>query len=51
MRKGMILSILVAHFDYNLSELSNMTRKELYKLYQDLTNLERIYGNIKGEVI
>lgn len=46
MRKGMILSILVAHFDYNMSELVGMTRKELYELYKDLTKLEKVYGNL-----
>lgn len=46
MRKGMILSILITHFDYNMNELIGMTRKELYELYKDLTRLERVYGNL-----
>lgn len=46
MRKGTLLSILIAHFDYNMSELVDMTRKELYELYKDLTKLERVYGNL-----
>lgn len=46
MRKGTILCILIAHFDYNMSELIGMTRKELYELYKDLTKLERVYGNL-----
>lgn len=47
MRKGTILSILIAHFDYNMSELVGMTRKELYQLYRDLTKLEKVYGIVR----
>lgn len=47
MRKGMLLSILVSHFDYNMLELKDLTRKELYKLYQDLTKLEKVYGIVR----
>lgn len=46
MKKGTLLSILIAHFDYNMTELFGMTRKELYELYKDLTKLERVYGNL-----
>lgn len=46
MRKGTLLSILIAHFNYNMNELVGMTRKELYKLYQDLSKLEKVYGNL-----
>lgn len=47
MKKGTLLSILIAHFGYNMFELKDMTRKELYKLYQDLTKLEMVYGMVR----
>lgn len=50
MRKSTIISILIAHFDYRMSELVHMTRKELYELYKDLCKLERVYGNLTTNI-